>query len=200
MATRSTPAFEIIRTTTGVGDNEASTLPATTACAAAAPDSKGRSATSRPCFLKKPSSLATYATTVPNTGGTPGSANVIGSAAGGAPEALHARVPNKPIANLRHGFLDVVMSALRHGACPALRFELELRPARLIHQGRPDVLAQLGEPGRGQGLASPRMGQGHFHDLGDGARPALQDDHAVAHQHRLVDRGGDEDHRGGAHP
>src|SRR5262245_64362576 len=42
-STSSTFAFEIIRTTTGVGERDKSRLPATTACAAAAPESKGRS-------------------------------------------------------------------------------------------------------------------------------------------------------------
>src|SRR5882672_5024376 len=89
-----------MRTMTGVGDSATSGLPATTACAAAAPESKGRTSTSTPCFLKKPSSLATYTTTLPKTGGTPGTANesfCSAPAAGRTPDNAKAHAAAKSI-------------------------------------------------------------------------------------------------------
>src|SRR6266852_4645849 len=71
MPTRSTPALDTMRTITGVGESDRSMFPVTTACAAAAPESNGRTSTSTSCFLKNPSSLATYATSPENTVGTP---------------------------------------------------------------------------------------------------------------------------------
>ena len=47
--------------TGGVGEKAMSTLPATTARAAAVPLSNGRISTSAPCFLKKPCFSATKA-------------------------------------------------------------------------------------------------------------------------------------------
>src|SRR5467141_1478132 len=87
MPTRSTPALDTMRTITGVGDSDRSMFPETTACAAAAPESKGRTSTSTPCLLKNPSSLATYATSPEKTGGTPGTAIETRSAASAGPAA-----------------------------------------------------------------------------------------------------------------
>src|SRR5438128_7077250 len=92
MPTRSTPALDTMRTITGVGERDKSMFPDTTACAAAAPESNGRTSTSTPCFLKNPSSLATYATRPEKTGGTPGTAMVTLSAADAAGAATATRI------------------------------------------------------------------------------------------------------------
>src|SRR6266850_1785965 len=94
MPTRSTPALDTMRTITGVGDS--SMFPETTACAAAAPESKGRTSTSTPCLLKNPSSLATYATSPEKTGGTPGTAMETRSAPGAGPAATANSKKSRP--------------------------------------------------------------------------------------------------------
>src|SRR5712691_2114660 len=110
MPTRFTPAFEIIRTITGVGDSATSGLPATTACAAAAPESKGRTSTSTPCFLKKPWSFATNATRPEKTGGTPGTA--IDKRSAGTSPALQAAPADKHMSSDQHAiFAGVVILA-----------------------------------------------------------------------------------------
>src|SRR2546421_9171740 len=92
MPTRSTPALDTMRMITGVGESDKSMFPDTTACAAAAPESNGRTSTSTPCFLKNPSSFATYATRPEKTGGTPGTAMVTLSAADAAGAATATRM------------------------------------------------------------------------------------------------------------
>src|SRR5207302_17159 len=79
-----------------------------------------------------------------------------------------------------------------------LRSELELGRARLGHQGGPDVLAQLGETRLAQRLARARTRQVDRDHLMDAARTSLEHDDAVAEQYRLLDRVGDEQHRGRA--
>src|SRR6266404_9548943 len=110
MPTRSTLAFETMRTITGVGESERSTPPATTACAAAAPESKGRTSTSTPCFLKKPWSFATNATRPEKTGGTPGTA--IDKRSTGASPALQAAPADRQMTSDQHAiFAGVVILA-----------------------------------------------------------------------------------------
>src|SRR5439155_16665322 len=77
------------------------------------------------------------------------------------------------------------------------RPSLDRRMRRSVHQRPPDVLAQLGEPRRGQRLAVARARQIHVDDLPYPARPPLQHDDPVAHQHRLLDGVGHEYYRGG---
>src|SRR6266851_4796887 len=124
MPTRSTPALDTMRTITGVGDSERSMFPETTACAAAAPESNGRTSTSTPCFLKKPSSLATYATSPENTGGTPGTAMETRSAASAGPAAS---------ANSTNGSAWLLVVGVIPG--PPDRPTVELQYARIAASG-----------------------------------------------------------------
>src|SRR6266849_1041311 len=124
MPTRSTPALDTMRTITGVGDSDRSMFPETTACAAAAPESNGRTSTSTPCFLKKPSSLATYATSPENTGGTPGTAMETRSAASAGPAAS---------ANSTNGSAWLLVVGVIPG--PPDRPTVELQYARIAASG-----------------------------------------------------------------
>src|SRR6266581_5799952 len=140
MPTRFTPAFEIIRTITGVGDSDRSMFPETTACAAAAPESKGRTSTSTPCFLKKPSSLATYATSPENTGGTPGTAMETRSAASAGPAAS---------ANRTSGSERLLVVGVIPGP-PIVRLSSCSMPGS-PRQGRPPPIAAVATPTTGGG-------------------------------------------------
>src|SRR5437867_5369351 len=107
MPTGSTLPLETMRTSTGVGESEKSTPPATTACAAAAPESKGRTSTSTPCFLNNPSSRATNAIMPEKTGGTPGTA--IDNRPTGASAALQAAAADRLRASEQHAILARVV-------------------------------------------------------------------------------------------
>ena len=68
--------------------------------------------------------------------------------------------------------------------------------ARLAHQRAPYPLAQFGKARLAQRLARARMRQIDGDGLVDARRPALQHDDPMAEQHGLLDRVGDENHRG----
>src|SRR2546430_11533219 len=116
MPTRSTLPLETMRTITGVGDSEKSTPPATTACAAAAPESKGRTSTSTPCFLKSSWSRATKATKPEKTGGTPGTA--IDKRSTGALPALQAAPADRQMTSEQHAILTGVVILAPPGPRP----------------------------------------------------------------------------------
>ncbi len=88
------------------------------------------------------------------------------------------------------------LSSLVDKLCHRVSLELELGLSRLAPQRAPDVLAQLGKARRAERVAAARARQVDRDSLVDGARPALEHDDAVAHQHRLLDRVGDEHHGG----
>src|SRR5712692_3938570 len=135
MPTRSTPALDTMRTITGVGESDRSMFPVTTACAAAAPESNGRTSTSTSCFLKNPSSLATYATSPENTGGTPGTAIVTLS----APDAPGAATATRmAVSTLRPATRLVRMGSLR-----TVLFQYARTCGRRAERGRTRVHAQI---------------------------------------------------------
>src|SRR5216684_2129267 len=135
MPTRSTPALDTMRTITGVGESDRSMFPVTTACAAAAPESNGRTSTSTSCFLKNPSSLATYATSPENTGGTPGTAIVTLS----APDAPGAATATRmAVSTLRPATRLVRMGSLR-----TVLFQYARTCGRRSDRGRTRVHAQI---------------------------------------------------------
>src|SRR2546428_3910874 len=112
MPTSSTPALETMRTITGVGESERSMLPATTAWAAAAPESKGRTSTSTPYFSKSPCSFATNANSPENTGGIPGTAIVSRSVGDAARETGAAAATRAAAVDQQTALAVLVMSPL----------------------------------------------------------------------------------------
>src|SRR6185437_3969526 len=186
--------------TGGVGDQAMSTLPATTARAAAVPLSKGRNSTSAPCFLKKPCVSATCAMVTEKIGGMPGKAMVsfLPCAAAGDAAAIAASSapPTSRVESLRNMGIPPVVAFNLLSFFGVSALKLEFRRARFAHQRIPYPLAQLAEAGMLQGRARAGAWQVDRDGFVDARRPALEHDHAMAEQHGLFDRMRDKDHGG----
>src|SRR5690606_38618056 len=132
----------------------------------------------------------------PNTGGMPGMPRVsfccaipvAGTSA--SPSTAHA----KPAPSIRAKRLLVMISSFvgspRH---------FEFRPPRVVHQRAPYPLPQRHETRHGERRALARPRQIDLDDFVYAAGAALEHHHAIAHEHRLVDRMRDEHHGGGTH-
>src|SRR6478672_6156713 len=92
----------------------------------------------------------------------------------------------------------MVLSSDLTRAIRLLFFQLKFRFPSFAHQRLPDMLAQRGEARLAQCLARARMRQIDLDRFADAARPSLQHENTVAHQHGFFDRMRDEHHRGRA--
>src|SRR5262249_43562750 len=144
-----------------------------------------------------------YGRTPRNTGGMPGTPMTISYDAlcdFGAAADEPAPTSNTSAAAAMGAITRSTLAPLTFPILPSLLdavdlLQLSLCLPRLLHQLRPDVLADLGEAIGREGLAGAGARKADVDHLLHRGRLAVQDDDPVAHQHRLLDRVGDEDHR-----
>src|SRR3954465_11277818 len=90
-----------------------------------------------------------------------------------------------PPSNARAMVRIIVLSCDLTRAIRLLFFQLKFRFPRFAHQRPPDMLAQRGEAGLAQRLAGAGTRQIDHDRFADAARPSLQHEDTIAHQHGL---------------